>query len=226
MGLGGMRVPPEVRVYYEINFQRIVDDIEGGIHPQGFYRYPNDKFLKDLGVCSLCLIPVGSQKLDLSRLPLAFLFKNGPVQLAARLKFVCLELGGMSPLYNQHTDSHDPHLMSFFNPEGWRRTYVRFADVLAMNPGIRGVYGKTWFLDPQLGWASPKLSYVMRINQTNGAGIFPLGPSRQGTADALFKSPTRRKLYEQGVYIPQDFMQVWSRKKLIQWAWEQKRLYP
>jgi hypothetical protein len=224
--LGNMKIPDEIRGYYHLNFERITGDIENGTQEPGFYRYPDDKFMKDLGVCSLCLIPAGVQKLDLSTLPLIFLYRNGPAQLVARLRFIFLELGGMSPLFNQHTDSHDPHLMAQFNPEGWRRTYMRFADIVAMNPEIRGVYGQTWFLDPQLDRVSPKLAYVMHINQTNGAAIFQLGSSPQGIADATFKSPTRRRLYELGEYIPQDYMQVWTRKKLISWAEEQKKLFP
>jgi hypothetical protein len=222
--LDNMKIPDEIRGFYQIDFERITSDIERKVHEPGFYRYPDDKFMKDLGVCSLCLIPAGVQKLDLSTLPLIFLFRNGPVQLVARLRFVLLELGGMSPLFNQHTDSHDPHLMSHFHPDGWRRTYVRFADIAALNPEIRGVYGQTWFIDPQLDKISPKLAYVLHINQSNGATLFRLGPSPQGIADATFKSPRRKELYDKGEYIPQDYMQVWPRKKLIQWAEEQKSM--
>ncbi len=219
-----LSLPGEIRTYYSLNFERIFHDIESGVHEAGFYLYPSDKFLKDLGVCSLRLIPAGAQKLNLSPLPADFLFRNGTSQFIIGLAYVLFELRGFRPLYNMHTDSHDTHLMSEFNPAGWRNFLVRAADLIKLNPSVKGVFGKTWFVDPQLEKISPRLCYVRHIFNRNGGRFFYLGPCTSGIEDAVYKSPTRKKLYEYGKYIPKEYLGVWSGRSLIQWAERQKAL--
>ncbi len=217
-------LPGEIKTYYHMNFERIIDDIESGFHETGFYLYPRDKFLKDLGICSLRLIPAGVQKINLAPLPPEFLFRNGASQFISGLLYVLFELKGFKPLYNMHTDSHDTHLMSEFNPDGWRNFLVRAADLIKLNPSVKGVFGKTWFVDPQLEKISPRLCYVRHIFNRNGGRFFYLGPCTSGIEDAVYKSPTRKKLYEHGKYIPKDYLGVWSGRSLIKWAECQKAL--
>jgi hypothetical protein len=42
--------------------------------------------------------------------------------------------------------------------------------------------------------------------------------------DAVYKSPTRKQLYERGKYIPKEYIGMWSRRSLISWADKEKGL--
>ena len=100
-----------------------------------------------------------------------------------------------------------------FSAEGWKR-----ADMLALNPYIKGVFGSTWFGDPQLKRISPKLSFVHDLVVDNGGALFKTVTSESVIKDALMRSPTRRKLHEQGSYTPTCFIGIWPRKVLMTWV--------
>jgi hypothetical protein len=38
--------------------------------------------------------------------------------------------------------------MEEFNPKGWTACFVRIAEMLELNPSIRGLAGVSWFYDP------------------------------------------------------------------------------
>lgn len=222
--LDSLNLPEEIRGLYLMNFERIVSEIGKNGNPAGFYMYPDDKFFKELGICSLRMIPAGVQKISLSPLPVRFLFKEIKSQFIEALKFVVFDLKGLSLFYCMHTDSHDPHLMSEFNAEGWRLFLLRCADILKLKPEIKGIFGTSWFIDPQLEKISPKICYVRHILYRSGGKIFYVAPAVDSIQDALYKSPTRKQLYDRGKYIPQEYIGIWPRKALISWADKEKGL--
>lgn len=222
--LDHLTVTDEIKGFYRVNFERIVREIENNENPAGFYMHPDDKFLKELGVCSLRMIPAGAQKISLSPLPVNFLFKDVRAQFMEALKFILFDLKGVNRFYSFHTDSHDPHLMSEFNAQGWRVFLMRCADVLKLNPEVKGVFGISWFIDPQLEKISPKVCYVRNILYQSGGKIFYVAPAVSSIQDAVYKSPTRKQLYERGKYIPREYIGIWSRKSLIGWADKEKGL--
>jgi len=210
--------PGEIKELYESNFRRIIREIETNMNPSGFYRYPEDKFFKELGVCNLRMIPTGARKIHLGGLARRFLFKKGPKQFFQGIIFIVFELKGTKPLYEMHTDSHDPDLMADFNYEGFTRAYMRIAQLLKLNENVRGVFASSWFYDPQLAVISPRLAYLREIITNNGGRCFYWGASGQATKDAILKSPTRSQLYKEGRYRPIKYMVVWSREKMLRWA--------
>jgi hypothetical protein len=222
--LDHLRLTHEIKGLYLINFERIVREIENNENTSGFYMYPDDKFLKELGVCSLKMIPAGAQKISLSPLPVGFLFKEVKSQFIEALKFVVFDLKGVNLFYSIHTDSHDPHLMSEFNAQGWRVFLMRCSDILKLNPEVKGIFGISWFIDPQLEKISPKVCYVRHILYQSGGKIFFVAPAVSSIQDAVYKSPTRKQLYDRGKYIPRDYIGIWPRKALISWADKEKGL--
>lgn len=114
-----------------------------------------------------------------------------------------------------HTDSNDPHLMADFNQEGWIRFYKRVSDMLEIYPHVKGVFGSSWFFDPILEDISPRLVYLRIIVTDNGGKLFHIGSNDQSIKDATQKSQIRRKLCQEGKYIPTS---IWPRKNLIAWA--------
>ena len=211
-------LPEEIKELYCKNFNRVLDDIESG-QPHDLYTYTNDKFLKDLSVCSLRLVPVGARKIHLSVLPVkSFIFKKGFKQLLDSFKLIVFELGGVKPMYVTHTDSKDPDLLSEFNPVGFKKSYIRVAELLKREVGIKGIFTVSWFNDPYLANVTPRLTYIREIVTNNGGKLYYCGPNKEAVKNATMKSQTRRKLYRKGKYLPCNYITIWPRKKLLAWA--------
>lgn len=217
--LSGCTMPAGIKNLYAENFQRIVRRMESNAESPGFYLYETSHFHKELGVCSLRLIPCGARKVHINRLPRRGLVTNGPWQLARAVTMVMRDLGGFGPLYEWHTDSHDPSAMAEFNAEGWTRLFVRLAMLLKYDPFVRGAFGGSWLYDPQLKRLSPRLAYMRELVIANGGFDFCLGPCNpEGIRLATLKSDTRRSLYTEGKYMPMHFLLVWPRDALVKWS--------
>ena len=210
--------PKNIQCLFEKNFQRILLTISNKIEPIDFYLYPNDKFFKDIGVCTLKIIPTGARKVNVSTIPKEFLYRGGLKQMLTGLIFIFFSVGNFRPLLEMHTDSHDPDLMSEFNKEGWERSFRNMAALLESRKDIKGVFASSWFYDPQLGKISPHLSYTRTIITENGGKVFYLGPCENAKRDALKKSLKRRKLYEAGEYLPTNYLIVWARNDILKWS--------
>jgi hypothetical protein len=206
------RYPQTIIDQFHLNFHRMVSAIEHG-HPDR-YLASNDLFMKDLAICRQKLVPAGAEVLEEgSCVPRSTLFAGGPAQFVAFTTFLCLQGGRHEPFYGYHT-----HLETTedFNPAGFDAFYYRVAELLRLNPDVRGLTATTWFLDPALDTVSPHLSYIRTKPMKHGAKLFIVGPDIHG--GALSKSATRRKLYEEGKYKPTAYRMVWPRRQLIAWA--------
>lgn len=212
-------LPEVIKQYYMRNFERILTNISSGAEEPGFYLYSNEIIYKELAVCTQRLIPLGAGKVCLNYSPRKFIFANGFRQFLKGLYFFLFELHGFKLImYEAHLDSHDPDVLREFNPEGRRRFYINAASLLKQNREIKGIYGCSWLYDPKLEEVSPHLAFIRKIVIDNGGKLFYMGPSERGIKDALAKSNTRRKLYAEGKYMPTEYMMLWSRQSLIDWA--------
>lgn len=210
-------LPQDIKTLYSSNFERITKEIESR-DQIGSYNYAHDKFRKNLAVFSLRMIPAGLAKMHLSRIPRGFIFRKGFAQFIRGITFMLFEIRGFSPLFELHTDSNDPELLAEFNEEGRVKFYKRVSQLLKTQQDVKGIIGNSWFYDPKLETISPKLAYITRIPTANGGKLFYMGSDSQCIKDATLKSLTRRRLYEEGKYIPTSYLLIWSRKKLISWA--------
>jgi len=215
--IAASNLPASIKSLYARNFVRIADDAAQDRQSPAFYHFRNDKYLKDLGVCSGRIIPAGAQKLNRYDLPLGALRHAGLGQLIKAA--LCLaRMGGRGPVYDMHTDSHDADLLSEFSPEGWRRFYVNVAELMQVQRDVRGLFGIGWFFDPRVAEISPRLAYLRDLVHESGGQIFKVGANDGARESALATSPTRRKLHEEGRYVPTDYMALWDRRSLMRWA--------
>jgi hypothetical protein len=213
--LKNKKLPNNVKSAYDIYFKKIISEIQSNANPPGFYAYPHDKFNKDLGICRLTLIPAAVHLLDETGLPKRFLFKGGIKQFIKGIYFIVFNLRGFAPLYELHINTTPGAIsLSEFNPEGWKRFYSMLAEIFYANPHIKGAYGSSWYLDPQIQFISPRLGYIREISEKNGCEFFHMGSNSQTIQDATAKSPTRRRLYDQGKYVPTAYMLIISRNRL------------
>jgi len=216
--LKNKKLPNEVKQYYFKDFNRIIGQIENDTDFSGYYRYPNYFFSMDISICNLRMFPIGGRKYHLSRFPIRKFLNKGGRQFVSILLFLIFEARGKEPFLRVHYDTHDPSFMDGFTLEGLIYSNRILADVMKMNPQIRGKIGTSWIGDPQIERISPRLAYIRYFEIANGARYFYLGPSDKAAKDATKKSSTRRRLYNEGKYVPSDYLEAWSRKSLIKWT--------
>jgi len=207
------RIPDSIRQLMPGEFDRILAGMEHS--EDGFYLHGNDLFSKDLGLCRLKLLPCGSEIVDLwSGIPRSTLMQGGVSQLIRETMLVS-RMGGFKPLYESHWDRR---LVRQFTAQQYDLCYVRIADLLRLNPDIKGMFGSSWWFDPQLEDIAPELLFLRRTPVANGAKIFHVGPDAGVVRDAVQFSKKRKALYESGKFRPSRYMLVWTRADMLDWA--------
>ena len=208
--IGTRGFPNEIVEICLANFARIIANIaKGDIE---YMRFPNDRFDKDLAAASLRLICAGARKFHEVYLPIG-LAKRHPFAWSK----CAIKVGLRGTLYKLHTDSNDPLAMADFNAEGWTRFFQRTAKLLRNN-SVRGVIGASWFYDPVLKEVSPRLAYLRSLIVDNGGISMKLGTSKNDVENATRTSATRRRLHEEGAYVPTAYALIWLRDDLLAWA--------
>jgi len=209
---------PATQRRYLNNFKRICFECGASTDlDNGFSSYNNDAFLKNLGVSSLFIVPLGAQKVNKNKLPIYWLRQVGTKERFHFLANYAFKVRGRSPFYDMHTDSQDKELLSDFTRMGWQDFLRELAGLTLLEPEILGAFGIGWFFDPKSWEISPRLSYLGDLIKESNAHVYKVGESRNATESALATSPTRRSLYEQKRYSPCDYIAIWDRAALLKW---------
>jgi hypothetical protein len=220
-------LPHSILSLYHSWFQRVLKDFSR--QPDEYYNHRYSEFLKDLTVCSLRTIPVGGAWIvDTSRIVSGVRISRGlsktkkagpsidePLRIINYLRVALYKLNGFKPFYQIHTVLR---YQNRFNSEERDKCYLRISELLKGNPQVKGMYAEGWLYDPNLENVSPELVYLRRKPEQNGAKVFQIGTRQRDIVHATAMSPTRRKLYQQGTYMPTAYALVWSRKELLAWA--------
>jgi hypothetical protein len=206
------QLPLRVRSQQIRQMQRIVAD---GNDIADWLRVDHDIFYKEFGIATLRLYVAGAQLVDYRcGIPRSILFKGGinafPKNVAGMLR-----LGGFRTYFQIHTHKL---MLDSFNEEGWNECYLCCAELYRVHPEVLGMYGSSWFYDPALDAISPRLSYLRSIPASGGAELFLMEKGGSAINNSLATSPTRRKLYEEGKYLPKSYMLAWGRAKQMAWA--------
>lgn len=209
-----LRVPNSILELVAASFQRILAQLENA--ENNFYLHGNDLFSKDLGLCRLKLLPCGAELIDVcSGVPRSILLRNGIHQLVRSTRFFLHRASGFRPWYESHWDRR---LIRSFTPRGYDQCYLRIAELLALNPAIRGMMGSSWWFDPALDRTSANLAFLRKVPLDNGAQLFRVGTNPDATRAAIQFSPERRDLYESGRYMPTIYLLAWAREDMLKWA--------
>ncbi|WDE06956.1 hypothetical protein SG34_008730 [Thalassomonas viridans] len=202
---------------YEKVFNNILANCESDA---GWSKKKIDVYWKELAMVRQIMFPAGlliserysgfssKQAIHLNRLTtLSF------------LKFLALHKGNKG-YYEIHLYAPE---MRQFNEPGWNESYVRLAEMMKSHPEVKGMFGISWFYDPQLRDISPRLMYLQDVPLKNGARSFYLGDD--DTGNALSKSKSRMQLYQEGKYTPKSYLLIWPRKDMIAWADQYQKSY-
>jgi hypothetical protein len=205
------RYTDAIRSRFDNSFRRIMGHITDPTFNK--YRTPNDILYKDLGLCRQNIFPAGARVVAPDSGFARSLMFRADLGQAARMAKLLLKTGGNRHWYQVHTHLSE---LEEFNPEGWKTCCLRLAGMLELNPNIRGMWGGSWFYDPALETVSPRLTYLRKIPQRNGAMLFYSNVEIDG--GALSKSETRRKAYAAGTYLPKAYVVIWPRQAMLAWA--------
>lgn len=180
------------------------------------YESNDDFYLKDLCFVLGKSLPGGAQNIELhAHISLAKSIRSYlmPINLVSLIKFKkYLTPGNWLRI---HTESR---YLDEFNEVGWDRCYLRIAEVLSLRPQCNGMVGTSWFYDPKLLLVSPNLSYLQRKPLQNGAVRIRHRTSKMDIERATLKSKTRKKMYQEGRYLPACYSIAWNKSDLIKWA--------
>ncbi len=190
---------------------RIVDALPAT--PDEVLTYPHDAFSKNVALATGRLWHAKAQLVE-PRLGVARgrLLRSGAGTIA-RAAAVLARIGGHAPLYEIHTYEH---LLHWFTEDGWSECYRMIALALSRDPAARGVFVTAWFFDPALAEVSPRIAYLYRFPADRGA-VFLRVRNGHGVEAALSKSETRRQLFAEGKYAPQEYLMIWPRAAMVDW---------
>ena len=206
-------LPESVLALYPATYRRLAGYLSTA--DLSAYWFGNDSFQKDLCIASGFSVPCGPVDVDLvAAISRGSALKAMALRGALSNGWAALRSGG-PPWYRLHVDSRS---LDDFNEAGWDRCYLRIAEMLIRDPRVKGVVGTTWFFDPQIVTISPRLAYLQTRPLRHGAFLLPHGPSAMDTENATSKSETRRRLYQEGRYLPMCYSMIWPRSPLIAWA--------
>lgn len=209
-----MLTTQEVKELYEGWFQRVLEECEGG--EVEAYTKSNDKMIKDLAICTGNMYPAGAQIVEVTGIGKRTFLQGDRLSKAKGLMYLMGALKFQTThFYQIHTDDRYLHE---FKPEGWYRCYLRIAEMLRLHPSIQGVWGASWFFDPQIQYVSPHLGYLYLRPYENGATFFKQESSESDIINATSTSRSRRKKMEAGEYTPTGYAMIWLRQDLLRWA--------
>lgn len=212
-GSGG-RLTSAARELLQAYLRRVLRDMESP--RDDFYVHGNDQFAKDFAVCRGKLLPCGVELVDrCSGVPRRTLGSGGIRQFVSGTQYLLLKARGFRPFYELHFDRRS---MRSFNKNGYAELYLRIADLLVLNPEVRGVMSSSWWHDPQVAEVSPELAFIDEDPRKWGARVLFVGENQTATADATRFSKQRMMLHTHGLYHPRIYLLVWARQDILAWA--------
>jgi len=201
----------EILHLYHEWFNWVLEDFSK--QPDDYYDHRCDSFAIDVMVCSLRYIPIGGAWIvEFRNVGLRPLFSGSVKQFFSYLYFIIFKAHGFSPYVTTHTAERT---LCHFNEHEMNLTYMRIVELMKLNPRIKGYYRRSWFLDPNLEDISPRLGYLRKVPLQNGAKLFAAGTKEGDIKNAIAVSRTRRRLYEEGKYLPTGYALIWPRKEFL-----------
>lgn len=127
--------------------------------------------------------------------------------------FIALRMRGLRPVFFSHLGRVGVPLTELEA----NRSYYRMALALELQPEILGFAACSWFRSPDTHRVSPHLAWVSEVFERNGGLVVDAGYDGADSG-ALYRSPTRRALYESGKWRPRRGLVMWPRAAMLAWA--------
>lgn len=213
-----MNLPACILELYPDAFSRLADFLK---RPSvDAYDVTSDYFRKDMRFVLGLTVPCGTFVVDMfSRYRFRTIIKSFLRSGNIMVVFRYLKIKGYGPWFHMHIDQR---YTNDLNEQAHDQMYLRIAELLKRNKHIRGTTGSSWLYDPQLLKLSTRHAYIQLRPVERGAFLVRHG--KGNVEQATMTSKSRRRLYEEGKYMPREYSMLWPRKELIAWADQNKNM--
>jgi hypothetical protein len=166
-------------------------------------------------IATLRRFPAGQMTWEVSGIPRSWLLQAPPRSLPRVVTYLA-RLGGFGPAFVPHLNAMRKDRAALVERET-NRSWYRMAQSLRLQPHIRGLVASSWLHSPDTMRVSPHMTGFSRALLDNGALVI-----RHHRADldcgVFYRSPERKKLYEDGQFTPTHGMVIWPRTEMLAWA--------
>lgn len=172
-----------------------------------------------VGFCKLATLrrfPAGQLTWEISGMQRSWLVRARPRDLPRVWSYVATRLRGLGPLFVPHLSATRKDRTALLERET-NRAYYRMATTLALQPDVKGLAAGGWLHSPDTMAVSPHLASFNRLFMENGALITTIGPA-DPDCGVFYRSPERRKLYDEGKFKPTVGLVLWAREDVLAWA--------
>lgn len=159
--------------------------------------------------------PAGQFDWEPSGIPRSVLLRIPARRLPALVGFIAFRMGGFGPIMFSHLSQ--ARAQKSLDEREAKRSYFRMAKTLEVQPEMRGFAAWSWFRAPATHAVSPHLAWLSTVFLENGGFVSDCGPD-DPSHGALYRSATRRRLYERGEYVPAKGLVLWPRRAMLRWA--------
>ncbi|GAC1579553.1 MAG: hypothetical protein NVS3B27_23400 [Novosphingobium sp.] len=199
-------LPDEFLNRYRACFMRMYGEMEQGV----FIADPASNIcVKDLALATLSLVPCAA----VMHLPGVGIGRKLLLRAGTAAWAKVFAAGGRAGWLEQHV--HAPTLADTFNARGFEESYALAAQILRADPSLRGIFGTSWFYDPDAIRLSPRLAFLRDSPSAQGGLFFRVGADAESSALAVATSPTRRAAVEAGTYRPCRYGLIWPRADVL-----------
>ena len=166
-------------------------------------------------LATLRRFPAGQMTWEVSGIPRSWLPKVPPTSLPRVAQYL-VKLGGLGPAFVPHLNATRKDRAALLERET-NRSWYRMAQSMKRQPAIRGLVASSWLHSPDTMRVSPHMTGFSRALLDHGALLI-----RHHRADldcgVFYRSPERKKLYDEGQFVPTHGLVIWPRKEMLAWA--------
>jgi len=208
-----VNVPEQVKLIVLDEFDARCEDGAARRHER--YSLADSEGWNQLASCRLQRLPLGLYVFNIAGIPRSNWLRCPAREKISLARFLAFQMHGFAPVFEVHL----PRLTNRHVTEAEvDASHLLLARVAQMNPRVKGLYSSAWYIDPAVATIQPRLAFLREFFLKNGGFVHRLGVTPSSIEDALRKSATRRRLYDEGKYQPTAWARYWPRAAMLRWA--------
>jgi hypothetical protein len=166
-------------------------------------------------IATLRRFPAGVFEWEVSGIPRSYCLQTAKTDWPRVAAFVACRMKGFAPVFFSHLAPRS--IGRSLQEREANRSYYQMAMALRLQPEVLGFGACSWFRAPSTHRVSPHLAWLSNVFRENGGLVVDAGLD-DPNGGALYRSATRRSLYEAGKWTPRKGLVMWPRNAMLDWA--------